>query len=194
MSATPEAKAKYSRDTADSRPRSPHRRAPRRQLSRPVTFAVLACGFFGAALLIVSEFARLYSVHTSSSRAALQTVTVHAHNSFALVPIALLAAVLTLGAARDGSPPALLAIGLLGVIAILIALVGDLPDAQASGIVLRAGHYEAASSSPSLGMYLETLGAALLLITSGAGLLLGGPVERPRDRPAEPPAERLSVS
>jgi hypothetical protein len=152
------------------------------------------CGFLAAALLIVSEFAQLYSVHTSSSRAALQTVTVHAHNSFAMVPIALLAAALTWGAARDGSPPALLAIGLLGVIALLIALIGDLPDAQASGIVLRGGNYVAASSSPSLGLYLETLGAVLLMIASGAGLLLGGPAARPRDRSAESSAEQLSAS
>ena len=66
------------------------------------------------------------------------------------------------GVWQANSRPALLAIGLLGVIALLIALLGDLPDAQASGIVLRAGHYDAASSSPGLGIYLETLGAVLL--------------------------------
>jgi hypothetical protein len=189
MSATPEAKPKYSRDTGDSRRSSRRRRAPRRELPAAVRFAVLAGGFLAAGLLIASEFAHLYSVHTSTTRAALQTVTVHAHNAFAMIPIALLAALLTWGATRDGSPPALLAIGLLGVIALLIALVGDLPDAQASGIVLRAGHYEAASSSPSLGLYLETLGAVLLMITAGAGLLLGGAAARPADRSAEPSAE-----
>jgi hypothetical protein len=194
MNATPEAKAKYSRDTGDSRRSARRLRAPRRQLPPAVGFAVLASGFLAAGLLIVSEFAQLYSVHTSSSRAALQTVTVHAHNSFAMVPIAVLAAVLTWGATRDGSPPALLAIGLLGVIALLIALIGDLPDAQSSGIVLRGGQYLAASSSPSLGLYLETLGAVLLMVTSGAGLLLGGSAARPRGRPAEPSAEQLSAS
>ncbi len=111
-----------------------------------------------------------------------------------MVPIALLAALLTWGATRDGSPPALLAIGLLGVIALLIALIGDLPDAQASGIVLRGGHYEAASASPGLGLYLETLGAVLLLITSGAGLLLGGPGTSARGRSAQPSREQLSGS
>jgi hypothetical protein len=194
MSSTPEAKPKYSRDTGDSRRSARRRRAPRRQLPTAVRFAVLGGGFLAAALLIVSEFAQLYSVHTSSTRAALQTVTVHAHNAFAMLPIAALAVALTWGATRDGSPPALLAIGLLGVIALLIALIGDLPDAQASGIVLRAGNYEAASSSPSLGLYLETLGAVLLVITAGAGLLLGGPAGRPRTRSAEPSAEQLSGS
>lgn len=194
MNSTPEAKPKYSRDTGDSRRSDRRRRAPRRQLPAAVRFAVLGGGFLAAGLLIAAEFAQLYSVHTSSSRAALQTVTVHAHNAFAMVPIALLAVALTWGATRDGSPPALLAIGLLGVIALLIALVGDLPDAQASGIVLRGGNYEAASSSPSLGLYLETLGAVLLMITAGAGLLLGGPAGRPRTRSAEPSAQQLSGS
>jgi hypothetical protein len=155
---------------------------------------VLACGFLAAAVLIASEFAQLYSVHTSATKAALVTVTGHAHNAFAMVPIALLAALLTWGGARHGSPPALLAIGVLGVLALVIALVGDLPDAQASGIVLRAGHYAAASSSPSLGLYLETAGGVALMIASGAGLLLGGPTPRPRPRSAEVSAEDLSAS
>ncbi len=194
MSATPEAEAKYSRDTADSRRRRRDRRAPRRQLPPAVAFTVLACGFLAAAMLVASEFAQLYSVHTSATRTALVTVTGHAHNAFALVPIALLAALLSWGGAREGSPPALLAIGVLGVLALVIALAGDLPDAQASGIVLRAGHYVAASSSPSLGLYLETAGAVLLMIASGAGLLLGGPAARPRPRSAEVAAEDLSAS
>lgn len=194
MSATPEAKAKYSRDTGDSRRSRRPRRAPRRQLPPSIAFTVLACGFLAAALLIASEFAQLYSIHTSTSRTALQTVTGHAHNAFALVPIAVLAAVLTWGGARDGSPPALFAIGALGVLALVIALAGDLPDAQASGIVLRAGHYEAASSGPSLGLYLETAGAVLLMIASGAGFLLGGPGARSQPRSAEVSADDLSAS
>lgn len=194
MSAAPEAKSQYSRARADSQRRSRARRAPRRELPRAVGFAVLACGFLAAALLIASEFAQLYAVHTSVTRTALQTVTGHAHNAFALVPIALLAALLTYGGAREGSPPALLAVGALGVIALVIALAGDLPDAQATGIVLRDGHYDAASSSPSLGLYLETLGGVLLLITSGTGLLLSRPALRKRRPSAEPRAENLSAS
>ena len=193
MSATPEAGAKYSRDRADSRRPVRRRRAPRRQLPPAVAFAVLAFGFLAAALLIASEFAQLYSVHTSVSRTAIQTVTGHSHNAFAMVPIALLAAVLTWGGAREGSPPALLAVGVLGVLALVIALAGDLPDAQASGIVLRAGHYDAASSSPSLGLYLETAGAVLLLIASGAGFLLGSQA-RPGRPSAELSAQDLSAS
>jgi hypothetical protein len=147
---------------------------------------VLGSASLAALLLLASEFGQLYSIHTSTQRAALQTVTGHAHNAFAMVPVAVLALALGYGASRDGSRPPLVALGTLGVIALVIALAGDLPDAKASGLVFRGGHYEGASSSPGAGLYLETLGAVLLLISSGVGLLLGGPPGRPRARSAEP--------
>jgi hypothetical protein len=150
-----------------------------------VAAIVLGSGALAAALLIASEIAQLYSVHTSTRHAALQTVTGGSHNAYAFVPIALLAVFLTWGAVRQRSGPALLALGMLGVIALVIALAGDLPDAQASGLVSQSGHYVTASSSPSAGMYLETLGGMMLLITCVAGLLLGGP---PARRPPRAPA------
>ena len=81
------------------------------------------------------------------------------------------------------SRPALLSIGILAVITLLIALLGDLPDAHASGIVGGgAQHYVAANSTPSAGLYMETLGGVVLLITSVCGFLLLGPPSRPRRR------------
>jgi NADH:ubiquinone oxidoreductase subunit 5 (subunit L)/multisubunit Na+/H+ antiporter MnhA subunit len=90
----------------------------------------------------------------------------------------LLAVLLAYGAARDGSRVAMLALGAIGVLALLIALIGDLPDAQASGLLVRSGHFVTASSSPSVGLYFETLGAVMLLIAAGVGFLLGGPPAR----------------
>jgi hypothetical protein len=150
----------------------------------------------GALLLAASEFADLYSIHTSTTRAAIQSVTGGSHNSYALLPVAILAALLAYGAARDGSRVAMLALAALGVLALLIALVGDLPDAQSSGLLLRSGHFETASSSPSAGLYFETLGAVMLLIASGIGFLLGGtPAGRPpRTAPAGLPPSDLSAS
>jgi hypothetical protein len=132
----------------------------------------------GALLLAASEFTNLYSIHIATSRAAIQSLTGGSHNSYALLPIAVLAVLLAYGAARDGSRVAMLALGALGVLALLIALIGDLPDAQASGLLLRSGHFETASSSPSVGLYFETLGAVMLLIAAGVGFLLGGPPAR----------------
>ena len=68
----------------------------------------------------------------------------------------------------------MVAIGALGVLALLIALLGDLPDTNASGLVLSASHYTTATSTPSAGFYMETLGAVVLLITSVSGFLLIG--------------------
>ncbi|MGB9183445.1 MAG: hypothetical protein WCB67_05220 [Solirubrobacteraceae bacterium] len=133
-------------------------------------------GLAGAALLVVAEFTSLLSVHSGLHATAVRVVQTGSHNSYALIPIALLAALLSLAARGAHSPLVLLALGVLGVAALLIALVGDLPDAQASGLILGpAGRYAIASSSPEVGFYLETLGAVILLIAAGAGLLLTAP-------------------
>ena len=93
------------------------------------------------------------------------------------------------------SRPALLAIGLLGVIALLIALLGDLPDAQASGLIgSSATHYTTANSSPSAGMYMESAGAVVLIITCVCGFLLIGPPTAPTRTPQPGAAEPLSGS
>ena len=69
----------------------------------------------------------------------------------------------------------------LGLIALVIALVGDLPDARASGLVgSSATRFLEARSSPAVGLYLETLGAVLLLLASGLGLLMLGAGEGAR--------------
>ncbi len=138
---------------------------------------ILVGGLLGALLLLVAEFTTLFEVRTQGTSAGVRSVATGSHHSFAMVPIALLAAFMALGAWRGQSRPALLAIGVLSVIALLISLLGDLPDAQATGLVAaRAGRYVNAVSQPSVGLYLETLGATVLLITCVGGfLLLGSP-------------------
>jgi hypothetical protein len=135
----------------------------------------------GSLLLIVAEFTTLFSVHVETSPNPIKTVATGSHHSYALIPIALLAAALAVGVWRDGSRPALLAIGLLGIVTLLIALIVDLPDANATGLLTSgANHFVSASSTPGAGMYLETLGAAVLVITCGVGLMvIGAPALRP---------------
>ena len=66
----------------------------------------------------------------------------------------------------------------------MIALAGDLPDAQQTGLVGSAStHFAVAASSPAAGFYLETLGAAVLIITAGVGLLLSSSGRPARNRP-----------
>jgi hypothetical protein len=128
-----------------------------------------------AALLFISEFTTLYTVALSASGAPISSISTGSHDSYALIPIALVVAILTLGAWVLGSRLSLLAVGALGVVTLVIALAGDLPDAHATGAVNFAGRFQSATASPSTGLYLETLGAVLLIIVAGCGLLLAGP-------------------
>jgi hypothetical protein len=129
-------------------------------------------------LLVVSQFTTLYTVHVSTSSAAVKTVGTGSNHAYSLILVALLAVVLAVAVFRQGSRPAMVALALLGVIALVIVLAVDLPDAQATGLVLTRGHYIEASSTPSAGLYMETLGAVALLISGGVGLLLIGWPER----------------
>jgi hypothetical protein len=211
MNVTPSgANTEYSRATGPSRPAatSPDRGdsgpaggaagklwygrgGGRGELSREVRAAVLAGTLLGSLLLAVAEFTTLFTVHVETSAAAIKTVTSGSHHSYALIPIAVLAAVLAFGVFRDGSRPALLAIGLLGIVTLLIALLGDLPDASATGL---AGSSTTglvnASSTPSAGLYLETLGAVAFVITCGVAFVaMAPPAGRPgRKRRPEAPA------
>jgi hypothetical protein len=146
--------------------------------ARAVRTGILAGGLLGALLLIVAEFTTLYAVRTTSGGFAVDTVSTHAHDFFALIPIALLVAILSIGASALGSRLALVGLGALALVTLGIVLIGDLPDAQTTGTVIFLGRYQPATASPAVGFYLETLGAVLLLVVAGCGLLLTGPPRR----------------
>jgi hypothetical protein len=187
----PEAKAEYSRATQGSERLRLQSEPPRWRVGVAVPAAVLAVGMIGALMLVASEFTTLYAVHASNSQAALQTIRGGSHNDYAFIPMAVLAVILTYGAARQGSRPALLALGLVGVLALVIAVAGDLPDSHASGLLgSPATHYVNASSSAGPALYLETLGAVLLIVACGAGFLLSGPPTRPSRHQRSPRTPR----
>jgi hypothetical protein len=186
MSATPpEAKTEYSRGQQGSTGASAPPRKPISVFAGTVSLAVLACGVLGAALLVLSEFTHLYSIHIASQHAPVSSVTGGSHNSYAFVPIGVLAALLAFGA-RERTRAALLALVAIGVISLLIALIGDLPDAQASGLLFRGGHLVIAKATPQVGMYLESLGSIAHVLAGGLGLLLGPPPTRPERRRPRP--------
>ncbi len=179
MTATPpEAKSEYSR--ARQAFRGPAEGTDPSWRS-PETL-VLAAGLIGAVLLLVAEFSTLYVLHLTTSTSPVQSVSTGSHNSYALVPLALLGAVLAVAVSRQRSRAAAAAMAVLGVVALLIALVGDLPDTRARGI---AHAVVLASTSAGSGLYLETLGAVVLLLTGGLALLLSAPAGiTPLARPA----------
>jgi hypothetical protein len=130
-------------------------------------------GAVGAALLIVSEFTTVTHVKVITVVLPGTAVSGFDQNSGAMLILGVAALPMLLGAALGASRPAMAAAALIGLIALLIALIGDLPDVTRVGTILRE-RYEDAKAEPQTGFYLETLGAVLLLIAGGALLLVSG--------------------
>ena len=188
MTAPPEANSEYSRGSGPSRRLIP---APWQVSSEPASpgpdgagpaRAVLAVGaLLGATLVLIAQFTALYHVHSATSSAALKTVGTGGNHAWAPIPLALAAVPLAYAVYRHGSRAALAGLVALGVATLLIALLGDLPDAHSSGLIgSSAGGYVQATSSPSAGLYMETLGAVVLIVAGGVGLLMPAPGNRPR--------------
>lgn len=184
MSATPGATDEYSRGSAGfraaaTRDSGPGREAGKRPaagrsapLAPRASRLILGAVLLGAALLVAAEFTTLYQAHLATKLTPIKSVTAGSHNSYAMVPIALLAAVLAMAVWRSGNRLALLAIGVLGVVALLIALLHDLPDTHAMG--LANNNSVNATTTPRVGLYLETLGAILLIATTGLAFMTIG--------------------
>lgn len=168
----PEADTEYSRaPTAPEGRERPVAGGSRGGLSgvRP---AVVTGALVAAVLLLVAEFLPLFEVRTSARHSTMTTVGSGSHHAYALLPIALLAALLAWSWWRSPSRLAVLALAVLGVASLVIALGRDLPDAQSNGLERSGGTYVTAAASPRAGLYLETAGGLVLLISSAAGLLL----------------------
>jgi hypothetical protein len=150
--------------------------------------ALLALALIACVLLAVSEFTDLNEIRILT--VTREGVGVGSHHGYALLIIGIAGAVMAYGAYR-GSRPAALALAILGAAAVLVVLLVDLPDVDATGLYGR--DYEQAKAQAVTGFYLETAGAILLLL---AGVLtvvlnLSSPARPRRERPdvaAQPPA------
>jgi len=162
----PGASGQYSRSDAAS--------GPGRPLPFPVRALLIFLGLAGAAMLIVSEFQPLLQVQVGvdEPKVVKDEVIGHEQHAYGLVILGAFALAMAYGAAWRASRPAMVALGALGLIGLLIALALDLPDVGRTGLVGKL--YENAAATPELGFYLETLGAVLLVLTSGLLLLLTG--------------------
>jgi hypothetical protein len=200
MSAPPEAHSEYSRGSKAFRrltvpfrrgSRSPSETHPADRLAG--TGAVVVVAVFGALLVLVAQFIALYHVRVPTSSVPVKTVGTGANHGWAPVPIALVCFALAAAVHRYGNRTALLGLVVLGIATLLIALLGDLPDAHATGLIgSSASQYVQGVSSPSAGLYVETLGAVLLLVSGGVGFLMLGSapsrIEPPARGPKGPPA------
>jgi hypothetical protein len=165
----PETSSEYSRGLGPSGPPAP-------DFSAGLRAAILGAALLGSLLLVVAEFTTLFTIHVEGASAPIKSVGTGSHDSYALILIAALAVLLAWAAVSTGNRWALVALVAVGIAALLIALIGDLPDAQATGTIgsVQTG-FKNASNTPSAGLYLETLGAIVLMIAGGCGLLLGAP-------------------
>jgi hypothetical protein len=191
IASRPEAEPKYSRGRPVLR-RGLGRRNGRSEGNRRVAQrAAQTVVLIGAAALIVAEFLPLYRVRTDVGHHILRSVAAGSHHAYALLPVAVLATLLVLAPGRSRwAVPAALA--LLGLVALGIALLGDLPDVHRAGVWgtpatgLRDAHTVAGAA-----LYLETLGAVALLAAGVAGLIFGlAPTPRPSAREGGDSRER----
>jgi hypothetical protein len=151
--------------------------------------ALVAAAFAGAILLIVADLSTLIQIRVLT--VTKDTISGGSHHAYALLILGIFALPMAYGATRGRSRPALAALAVIGLVALVIMLAVDLPDIHKTGVI--GQRFTDASASPRIGFYLETVGAFLLLLSGSAGLFLSAPSRparsRPRPRPdAEPPA------
>jgi hypothetical protein len=176
-----------------------------KRLPRTQTLLVLACAA-AAAMLGASQFTDIFHL-TPPGGEALQAISSkdqHGYATLVLAIFALLLLVLSI-AARDDQlkQVAAVAVAVCGLIALLIFLIGDLPDVNKIGTLddPRQSFIDA-EAKPVAGFWLELIGS-LVLTVCGAALatMRPGPAKGPdhdsprrrRSRPRRPGDEGLQA-
>jgi hypothetical protein len=145
------------------------------RLPRTETLLVLACAG-AAAMLAASQFMTLFEL-TPPGGEALESVSAadqHGYATFVLAVFAL--AMLVVGIATQNEQAARIAafaVAASGAVALLIFLVGDLPDANTLGTLDNESFIDA-KAEPQAGFWLELAGS-LVLAACGAALATMGP-------------------
>ena len=149
--------------------------------------AALVLGLAGALLLVLTEVSTVLEIRAGA--VVLETQTGADRHSWALLVLAIAAVGLTVAAVLLHSRPAALALGAVGVVALLFWLVGDVPDAGDEGAY--GVRYVDAVAVSGPGLRLEVLGGVALLAAAAAALLAlrerrRAPRARRDGRPARP--------
>jgi len=161
------------------------------RLSRTEMLLALACAA-GAAALGASEFMEIFEF-TPPGGEAIQSSEASDRHNYALLVLAAFALGALLVALLTGSQIAHFAVAAAGVVALLIFLIGDLPDANKIGN-LRGESFVDAKAEPQPGFWLELVGSLVLavcgiaLATMQVGQSSEG-ARPPEDAPAAPPAK-----
>jgi hypothetical protein len=137
-------------------------------------YGLAAIAFAGAICLLLATFTNIIEIRVGTTTKVPDQdthLTGWDRHGPALLIIAVFALILLVGAVR-GARPAMAAVAALGLAALLIAVIGDVPDLHKTGFIGEV--YEDAAAGPKLGFYLETLGGVLLLVGGGLMLVLSG--------------------
>ncbi|HET9073440.1 MAG TPA: hypothetical protein VFN48_02590 [Solirubrobacteraceae bacterium] len=126
----------------------------------------------GALLLTGAQFLPLYHTHVPSLRASVGSSSVGADHAYGVLIIALMALALAVIVRVRALRYAVWLLGVLGVVSLIIALGHDLVAAHAHGLKLVGDHYETATNVLGAGLYVELLGALVLISACLAGILL----------------------
>ena len=134
---------------------------------RTETLLAIACaGAIG--LLIASELMTTFEF-TPPGGEALQASDASDRHHYALLVLAVFALGALAVTLLTGAKPAALAIAVAGAIALLIFLIGDLPDAGKIGTLDDPQQsFIDAKAEPQLGFWLELIGAVLLTLCGTA--------------------------
>jgi len=180
---------------------SPDRGKTTARLRRPERLLPFAC-FAGAAVLFASEFMTTFEL-TPPGGEGLCDLQASGRHHFALGILAAFAVVAVIVAVVWASKPAAMSVGIAGVLALLLFLIIDLPDANNVGTLAgcsatTTGSFFDAKALPQAGFWLEMVGT-LALALSGLALATLSPEQletmRPRwlGRRRSPPQAKPAV-
>ena len=149
---------------------------------KPLWIALLAAGLVGAIVTIAADFATLRSVKVLTASCGdladpslRGSCVTHGHeeHTWALVLIGVVALAMVWGAVIGRSRPAAIALAVLGVGVLVIALATDVPDIHKTGVL--GDRFEQAKAEAGPGLWMETLGGALLFVTGVVAAASGRP-------------------
>jgi hypothetical protein len=129
-------------------------------LTRLLPLAVFAA----AVVLFASELMTTFEFTPQGGEVQLEQAAADRHGN-ALMVIAVFATIALLVAVFAGSKPAATAVAIAGVVSLLIFLLADLPDANATGTLDTDRSFIDAEAVPREGFYMELVGALALAVT-----------------------------
>lgn len=139
---------------------------------------MLALGLAAALLMLLTEASTLYSIEVETATcsdladpdlADACDRTGGEQHSYALIPVAVLTALMAVGAGLGGSRPAGIALLAAGAVVLTITLVGDLPDTNETGEI--GSNFTSARAVTGSGFWFELAGG-LIALAAGALRLL----------------------